>query len=362
MSMDDNGRTGPAARLQPGDVLGGRWTIQKRMTRSTHGSGGMFSVTYLARDARGNVGFVKAMDFHEGLKADDPAMEIERMTQSFNFERGVLEYCQEHRLSRVIELIDSGVHRPNPGDLAGVVQYLVFELAQGDIRAYIANERIWERAVALRTVHGVAAALQQLHRVRVAHQDVKPSNILMFEEGGPKLADLGRAFRMDAGSPHQDVHVAGDTTYAPPERLYDDGADSWDERRAACDMYLLGNLVVFVLTRGLSLTALLFAYMDNEHHPNRWTGSYEGVLPYVTDAFDRVLSDVESLLDNDHVADLNVHIRQLCHPDITQRGHPINIRRKFDQYSLERYVSIFDRLARLAEVSLKRHAPLRKGQ
>ena len=167
---------------------------------------------------------------------------------------------------------------------------------------------------------------------------------------------------MDAGSPHQDIHVAGDTTYAPPERLYDDGADSWDERRAACDMYLLGNLVVFVLTRGLSLTALLFAYMDDEHHPNRWTGSYEGVLPYVTDAFDRVLSDVESLLDNDHVADLNVHLRQLCHPDITQRGHPINIRRKFDQYSLERYVSIFDRLARLAEVSLKRHAPLRKGQ
>lgn len=184
MSTDDNRRTGPAARLQPGDVLGDRWTIQKRMTRSMHGSGGMFSVTYLARDARGNVGFVKAMDFHEGLKADDPAMEIERMTQSFNFERGVLEYCQKHRLSRVIELIDSGVHRPDTGDLAGVVQYLVFELAQGDIRAYIANERIWERAVALRTVHGVAAALQQLHRVRVAHQDVKPSNILMFEEGG----------------------------------------------------------------------------------------------------------------------------------------------------------------------------------
>ena len=63
-------------------------------------------------------------------------------------------------------------------------------------------------------------------------------------------------------------------TYAPPERLYDDGADSWDERRAACDMYLLGNLIVFVLTRGLSMTALLFAYMDNEHHHERWAGPY----------------------------------------------------------------------------------------
>ena len=43
MTTNNNGRTGPAARLQPDDVLGGRWTIQKRMTRSTYGSGGMFS-------------------------------------------------------------------------------------------------------------------------------------------------------------------------------------------------------------------------------------------------------------------------------------------------------------------------------
>ena len=110
------------------------------------------------------------------------------------------------------------------------------------------------------------------------------------------------------------------------------------------------------------MTALLFAYMDNEHHYERWAGPYEEVLPYVTDAFDRILSDLSSLLDDDHVAELSVHLRQLCHPDITQRGHPTNIRRKFDQYSLERYVSIFDRLASRAEVSLKRGANLRKRQ
>ena len=177
MTTNDNPHLGPAARLQPGEVLGGRWTIQERMTRSTHGTGGTFSVAYLARDRRGNFGFVKAMDFHEGLTADDPATEFQRMTEAFNFERGVLEYCQHHRLSRVIELIDSGVHRPDSGSVADVVQYLVFEVAQGDIRAFIANQRIWERAVALRTIHGVAAALQQLHRVRVAHQDVKPSKM-----------------------------------------------------------------------------------------------------------------------------------------------------------------------------------------
>ena len=301
------------------------------------------------------------MDFHKGLSAPDPAAAIQRMTETFNFERGVLEYCQGHQLSRVVQLIDAGVHRPNPGGLADVVQYLVFEVAQGDIREYIANERIWERALALRTVHGVAAALQQLHRIQVSHQDVKPSNILLFEDDGTKLADLGRAFRSNATSPHQGYHVAGDKTYAPPERLYRDDADSWEERRAACDMYLLGNLIVFVLTRGLSMTALLVAYMDDQHHPDQWSGSYEEVLPYVTDAFDRVLLDLSSLLDEDHVSELRDHLRQLCHPNVKQRGHPANIREEFAQYSLERYVSIFDRLASRAEVSLKRHKNLRRA-
>ena len=79
---------GPAEKLQPGDVLGGRWTIENRMTRSKDGTGGAFSVPYLARDHRGNFGFVKAMDFHAGLTSDDPATEIQRMTEAFNFERG----------------------------------------------------------------------------------------------------------------------------------------------------------------------------------------------------------------------------------------------------------------------------------
>ena len=361
LKMMRHHQTGPAAKLQPGDVLGERWIIQERTTPSMHSTGGWFSATYSAKDKQGNFGFVKAMDFHEGLDSKDPAKAIEEMTQSFIFERDVLEYCKEHRLSRVIKIIEWGVHRPKPNDLASVVQYLVFEPAQGDIRAFIANSQIWERALALRTIHGVAAALQQLHRVRVAHQDVKPSNILMFEDGKSKLADLGRAFRAGVSSPHQNFRVAGDKTYAPPEGLYGDRAVSWDKRRAACDMYLLGSLIVFILTRGSSLTGLLFSYMDDDHHPRQWKGSYEEVLPYVTDAFDRVLLRVKSLIDNDYVSELNTHIRQLCHPDIMKRGHPINIGRGHNQYSLERYVSIFDRLASRAEFSLKRHGSLGRG-
>ena len=358
--MPDNPPLGPAANLQRGDVLAGQWTITEKLPQRRHATGGTFSVSYLAVNQRGRSGFLKAMDFHQGLSSSDPAAEIQRMTEAFNFERGVLEYCQENRLSRVVDLIDSGVHRPNPDSLADVIQFLVFEVAQGDIRAFIANERIWERAVALRTVHGVAAALQQLHRIRVAHQDVKPSNILLFRNNGTKLADFGRAFMANNASPHQDIHVAGDTTYAPPERLYRDPVDSWEERRAACDMYLLGNVIVFMVTRGMSLTGLLFTYMNETHHPNNWSGTYKEVLPYVMDAFHRILNDLSASLDREYVLELHDHLEQLCHPCVERRGHPVNIRQGANQYSFERYVSIFDRLARRAEISLKRHTPLQR--
>ena len=350
---------GPAAKLNPGDILDSRWTIEKRMTRSAHGTGGTFSVPYLAKDSTGKPGFLKAMDFHRGLSAPDPATAIHNMTEAFNFEKGVLEYCRSQRLSRIVQLIDSGVHRPNPGRVEDVIQFLVFEVAEGDIRAYIAGSRIWERAIALRTIHGVAAALQQLHRANVAHQDVKPSNILLFKDKSTKLADVGRSFRVNENSPHQSLSVAGDKTYAPPERLFEDGETSWERRRAACDMYLLGNLIVFVLTQGLSMTSLLLSYMDEQHHPTRWSGPYADILPYIVDAFDRILLDLTTLLDADYVAELPVHLRQLCHPNPGQRGHPTSIREGFNQYSLERYVSIFDRLASRAEISVKRDAKLR---
>ena len=104
MTTNDEPQLGPAARLQPGDILGGRWTIQQRMTRSTHGTGGAFSVAYLAKDSRGNSGFVKAMDFHQGLTADDPAKEIQLMTETFNFEKAqtartcIYGHLEEHHV------------------------------------------------------------------------------------------------------------------------------------------------------------------------------------------------------------------------------------------------------------------------
>lgn len=52
-----------------------------------------------------------------------------------------------------------------------------------------------------------------LHGLDIAHQDLKPSNVLP---------------------------IAGDPTYAPPELLYNYVPADWNVRRYACDVYLLG--------------------------------------------------------------------------------------------------------------------------
>ena len=63
-----------------------------------------------------------------------------------------------------------------------------------------------------RTLHHIAVGLQQLHGEGIAHQDLKPSNVLFFETFGAKLADLGCAdtLKNPASSPHGHWGITGD--------------------------------------------------------------------------------------------------------------------------------------------------------
>ena len=112
-------------------------------------------------------------------------------------------------------------------------------------------------------------------------------------------------------------------------------------------------MVIFFLTGVGSTACLLSKLTDPLQRPQFWGGTYTDILPYLPDAFSLVCTEVYPQIHQPVREGLGAVIAQLCDPDSSLRGRPKNRSAHSDvQYSLERYVSEFDLLARKAEITL----------
>jgi len=338
----------PAERLE-GLTLTGGWIVMRRIPLHKNATGGFFSSGYEVETAAGRKAFLKALDFTESLKASDPAAALAIVTEAFNFERRMLAICNERRLDRIVQAISDGkidieADGANPG---GVVQYIIFELADGDIRRKIdlSGSAGLNTEWTLRSLHHIATGLKQLHGQGIAHQDLKPSNVLVFDDKISKVGDLGRASKKDERVTHDAEECAGDGGYAPPELHYGYLHPDWNRRRFGCDAYLLGSMVVFYFT-GLNMTGLMFQFLNPSHQPHKWSGTYDDVLPYVRNAFDQAVEEFAlQICDPELSKELSVILRELCDPDPSRRGHPHIRTSSVNPLALDRYVTRFDLLA-----------------
>lgn len=74
-------------------------------------------------------------------------------------------------------------------------------------------------------LHQISTGLEHIHRVEIAHLDIKPANIFINQEGVLKIGDFGLSLRI--GALH-DPDAEGDKYYMAPETLeghYDKPAD-----------------------------------------------------------------------------------------------------------------------------------------
>jgi serine/threonine protein kinase len=210
-----------AARALEGTTLANGWKVEKLLARSPKSTGGFFSVGYVVRDSDNRVGFLKAFDLASAFGEPDLMRALEALTTAFNFERDLLQKCRDHRMSRVVTPIDQGSLQVSGFEPpSSHVSYLIFEMADGDIRSQLDASDAFDLAWKLRCIHHVATGMRQLHGRGIAHQDLKPSNILVFERIESKVGDLGRACDRFVAGPHDELRCAGDRGYAPPELLY----------------------------------------------------------------------------------------------------------------------------------------------
>jgi serine/threonine-protein kinase len=187
------------------------------------GHGGMGSV-YLAKRVDGEVAQEVA------VKLLRPGAENPSLRQRFLAERQILAALSHPNIAK---LLDAG-HR-NDGQ-----PYLVMDYVKGKSIDRYTEGLPPRRIVAL--FLKVCSAVTYLHRNLVVHRDLKPGNILVTEEGEPKLLDFGIAKMLDLAT---DSTVTGmrmlTPDYASPEQVAGGAITT------ATDIYSLGAVLYRLL-------------------------------------------------------------------------------------------------------------------
>jgi len=336
-----------------GQELSDGWIIDEPRPRTPSATGACHCLTYWARNPDGQRAFVKVLDPtpNEALEPVDQLHDLQRRLAIFNYERDLLDKCLSKKMRRVVEVLGYGSFK-----LAGYpssVFYLMFEVAERDLREHAGLGKTLDTALNLNVLHQTALSLEALHFNNIAHQDIKPSNVLLFENLFVKLGDLGSAHDKSISRPGNEGIVAGDPGYAPPEQLYGYSSNEWATRRLASDLYLFGSLIVYMFS-DVSMTAQISGQLRPEHHWKAWTGKKADVLPYINEAWDAVLDELIELLDDDIGEELITIVRYLTNPDPDRRGHPRNLAGSGPMFGVRRFSSRLERLTKIAERRIRR--------
>lgn len=337
----------------------GTWFVEKKASHKPS-SGGNFSVGYEAVSTSGRQGFLKALDYSSAFSSPSPADVLNNMTNAYIFERDLLNKCSSNRLRYVVKIIDSGTFSlstekyPEGISFSPPVDYIVLEKADDSMRNLIDISKIFDYSWALRSLHNIAVAIEEMHSIQIAHQDIKPSNVLLFNQQNiSKLGDVGRSSSRETHATHDNYDYAGDPVYSPFEQLYGYVDSEWTIRRYSCDMFMFGNLIMTYFNN-ISVTMAVLNKLPPECWPKNWGDSYTAIMPQIQNAFSECLENFNHSIEPKLRQELITMVQQLCCPEVSKRGDMKNAHLGTQQYSLRRYISKLDVLARTYEHQLKK--------
>jgi len=203
----------------------GVYRLQQRI-----GLGGMASV-YLA--SRADDEYRKQV----AVKLLRPDLDNTELLKRFRSERQTLAELDH---PNIVKLLDGGTTEEG-------LPYLVMDYVDGrPIDEYCdAHKLVTEQR--LRLFFAVCEAVRCAHKSHVVHRDLKPNNILVTEDGAPRLLDFGIAKVMNAQDPSRELITRTTTrhltpAYASPEQVRGENVTP------ATDVYSLAVVLYELLT------------------------------------------------------------------------------------------------------------------
>lgn len=160
------------------------------------------------------------------------------LLQRFRAERQILATLEHPNIARLLDGAATEDGMP----------YLVMEYVEGEpIDCYCERKQLTVEQRLLLFLD-VCAAIEHAHRNLVVHRDIKPGNILVTEDGTPKLLDFGIAKLLDPSLASSSMVVTSTAQrlmtpeYASPEQVRGDAIGT------GSDVYSLGVLLYQLLS------------------------------------------------------------------------------------------------------------------
>ncbi|MCL1996025.1 MAG: Stk1 family PASTA domain-containing Ser/Thr kinase [Defluviitaleaceae bacterium] len=205
--------------LNANQVIADRYEIVEKL-----GVGGM-AIVYMAKDLK--------LDRHVTFKV----LKEEHLTDEFVFSKFNTEARAAASLSHqnIVSVYDVGVEDN--------IHYIVMEYIDGiTLKELIKMQAPFQNEEALGVAIQIAQALTHAHANKIVHQDIKPQNILVTNEGIIKVTDFGIASAQMVTSTTTTTSTVGSVHYFSPEQARGRFVDH------RSDIYSLGIVIYEMMT------------------------------------------------------------------------------------------------------------------